>query len=111
MGTVKILERLAKGEKSSNEYTRRNFDQGLEAARALSKALNGGDRNNIMLGFLDGLVREHRYLQSEMVWMLLTILAELASPDLVNRTDARNEYAIKACADLREALKDRLPLA
>ena len=92
------------------EHVRRDFEAGRDAAKALSKALNGGSRDSITLGFLDGMAREHRYLQDQTVWTLLVALAELAGPDLKDRTDARNECAIKACGLVREALKENLPL-
>jgi len=108
MSILKTLDTLSQ---NGAEHVRRDFEAGQEAAKALGKALNGGHRATIALGFLKGLTREHRYLQSEVIWALLQTLAELGGDDLNGRTDARNEHAIKACVDLREALKDRLPLA
>ena len=75
-----------------------------ELTEALCKALNGGSRKDAVAGVVDALRHEHRYLQSEAVWALLEALGTLAT----ERTDARNEHAIKACGDLKAAVGDRI---
>ena len=75
-----------------------------ELTEELCKALNGGSRADAVKGVIEGLKYEHRYLQSEAIWCLLEALGTLAT----ERTDGRNEHAIKACADLRAAVGDRI---
>ena len=66
--------------------------------KGLCKALNGGSRKEAVLGVMDALKREHRYL----LLLLLLLLR------LLERSDARNEAAIRACGDLRKAVEDRI---
>ena len=75
-----------------------------DSTKALCKALNGGSRKDAVAGLLEVLTREHRYLQSEVIWALLEALGSMAT----ERTDARNEAAIRACGDLRKAVGDRI---
>jgi hypothetical protein len=106
--TEKLFDKV-QAARRGNDYTRRDFDAGVELATALAKALNGGDRNNLVLGLTEGLTREHRYLQGEAVFALLKALGNLGSlADSSRHTDARNVHAYRACAKIREALRDQI---
>ena len=76
-----------------------------DAIETLTRALNGGTRRDVIAGLVQGLSREHRYLQSEAIWALLEALARLPQE---TGTDARNEHAVNACADVYAALADRI---
>jgi hypothetical protein len=106
--TDKLFTKIQAAQRG-NEYTRRDFEAGVELAKALAKALNGGDRGNLVLGFTEGMAREHRYLQGEAIFALLKALGNLGGlADCSRHTDARNEHAYRACAKIREALRDQI---
>ncbi len=87
------------------------FEKARGAVADLCKVLNGGgqqEKRTIVAGILEGLTHEHRYLQNEALWLLLTSLGAFGGLPSGRFTDARNEHAHKACADLREALGDRI---
>lgn len=81
------------------------FRAGVEAADSLADHLNGGGQKSAMYGLLYGLMKTHRHLQAQTVWTLLEALGRLPDVDL---GDARNEHALKACGEVREALKERI---
>ena len=89
----------------SNKYTNDTFEEARDAAEKLTKALNGGTSKAAMLGMLEALWCEHRYLQNEAIIVMLAALANLPS---ATGTDARNEFGISLCLKIREALADEL---
>ena len=91
---------------TSNKYDRAKFDAARDAIVALGNALNGGSRDAVLTGALDGLLRTHRYLSNEMVVVLLTMLGDFASLPEAMVSDGRNEFAYRVCGKLRTALKD-----
>ena len=72
----------------------------------LLDCLNAGSDREAIPGVVEGIRTTHRHLQGKGIFALLTALGEL--PKLECATDARNEHAYAACADLREALKERI---
>lgn len=88
-------------------YERGTFEAARDAVLALTKALNGGCRKAAIAGLLDGLTHEHRHLQNEAIWTILTALGAFGG--LPSRfVDARNESAHKACGDIRVTLAERI---
>jgi len=81
-----------------HESTQKAFERARELTLELGKALNGGDKGAIQYGILDGLLSEHRYLQSEMVFSLLNALGRWSTLESV--TDARNEAAHETCKNI-----------
>lgn len=106
---TKIAERireLASG--PSTEGEKRNCDayrEAKDAMKALGKAINGGPEDATALGLLAGLADEHRYLQNNLIQILITVLGNLP---VVEGTDARNEFGIGLCAEVRELFADKL---
>lgn len=78
------------------------FEAASEAIKALGKASNGGNKQAILFGLLDGLLHEHRYLQSEVIFTLLKALGIFGQLPTHNVTDARNEAAHATCRRLAE---------
>jgi hypothetical protein len=98
--------RNAEGKRAS-EHSRETFNAARDSFLALAKALNGGNRKHAIAGLLEGITHEHRYLQNEGIWSLLTALGAFGG--LPERfTDARNASSHKACKDLRTTLGDRI---
>lgn len=91
-----------------NKHDRETYHKARDAAYALGDLLNGGSKNAVMLGLVEGLVRQHRYLQNEAIVTLLTALGEFGALPERQFTDARNEFAHKLCRLLRERFKDEL---
>jgi hypothetical protein len=89
----------------ANKYTRATFQKAKEGMEELTRALNGGTSKAAMLGVLDALWSEHRYLQNEAIIALLSALANLAP---VAGSDARNEFGIGLCQKIRDTLDDEL---
>jgi len=102
-----ILDRLSEARSDTREHVRRDYLAGRRAAEGLGRGLNGGSRDTVMLGLLDGLRNEHRYLQGEAVWTILQALSYLGADPLRTYVDGRNEHAIRACEDIRARLVDR----
>ena len=75
------------------------------AMLALGKAVNGGNTNATALGLLAGLAVEHRYLQNELVQVLITVLGNLPE---VEGEDARNSFGLRLCREIRTVFKDNL---
>jgi hypothetical protein len=82
------------------------FNVAKAAAALLLDALNAGSKRDAIPGVVAGITTTHRHLQGEGIFTILEALGEL--PKLDNATDARNEHAYKACAELREALRERI---
>jgi len=76
------------------------------AAALLLDALNSGSKRDAVPGVVAGISATHRHLQGVGLFAILEALGEL--PKLEHATDARNEHAYKACAELREALRERI---
>jgi hypothetical protein len=76
------------------------------AIALLLDSLNSGSKRDAVPGAVAGILTTHRFLQGQGIFTLLEALGEL--PKLENATDARNEHAYKACAELREALRERI---
>ena len=106
---TKIAERIRELERGPRtEGEKRNCDAYLkakEAMEALGKAINGGPEDATALGLLAGLWEEHRYLQNNLIQILVTVLGNLS---VVEGTDARNEFGIGLCEEIRVLLKDKL---
>lgn len=67
--------------------------------------ITGIDPDTLALGLLAGLYQEHRYLQSHLILALITALGNLGE---IEGTDARNEFGIGLCREIRELFKDKL---
>jgi hypothetical protein len=76
------------------------------AVGLLLDSLNAGSERDAIPGIVAGIVSTHRHLQGVGIFALLKALGHL--PELEHATDARNEHAYKACAELREALRERI---
>jgi len=91
-----------------NKWDRETFGAVEAATKAITKALNGGNKKAAEAGLLYGLVNEHRYLQGEAIATILMALGRYGALPEGSYTDPRNQFAHKLCAKLREALDDDL---
>ena len=87
------------------KYDRETFRRADQLMEELGKLLNGGSKSVAVLGVINGLRREHRYLQNEAIISLLTALGRLPE---VEGTDARNEFGIDLCRKVRKTFDDSL---
>ena len=87
------------------KYDRETFRRADMLMEELGKLLNGGSKGAAILGVVNGLRREHRYLQNEAIISLLTALGRLPE---VEGTDARNEFGIGHCKTVRKTFDDSL---
>lgn len=94
--------------RTANKWDRETFEAVEKATKAISKALNGGNRKAAEAGLLFGLVNEHRYLQGESIVTILMALGHYGGLPEGTYVDDRNRFVHKVCAKLREALKDDL---
>jgi hypothetical protein len=92
----------------SNPHARKAFEEARDAVMALGDALNGGSKDVILAGILEGMMRTHRYLSNEMVIALLTAMGEFGSLPESSVSDARNSFAFKLCGKVRENFSDEL---
>jgi len=119
------LERPARKEHQKRE--RDGYREIKTVVDNLGRALNGGTRrggepkpcetcqhdpgitavsaDTLALAFTSALTREHRYLQNELIQALIMALGNMPE---VEGTDARNEFAIGLCKDIRFLFKDKL---
>ena len=106
---TKIVDRIRELErgprKESEQRDCEEFRVAKEAMKALGKSINGGSPDIVALGLLTGLWQEHRYLQNNLIQILITVLGNLSE---VEGTDARNEFGIGLCQEVRVLLKDKL---
>ena len=82
------------------------FNIAKGAIALLLDALNSGSKTDAVPGVVEGILTTHRHLQGQGIFALLEALGTL--PKCEHATDARNEHANKACAELREALRERI---
>ena len=82
------------------------FTMAKAALALLLDAHNAGSERDSIPGMVAGITHTHRHLQGKGIFAVLTALGHL--PALENATDARNQHAYDACAELREALKERI---
>lgn len=102
-------ELVTAARKGLSEHGVKRHDTYLLAKAAVAlllDALNSGSKRDAVPGVVAGIVATHRHLQGQGIFALLEALGEL--PKLENATDPRNEHAYKACAELREALRERI---
>lgn len=90
-----------------DKYDRKAFKKGEDLAKELCDSVNGMSRNVIAAGFLEGILRSHRFLQSEAIFCLMQALGDFGALE-EHVTDPRNEAAHEACGKVREALRDVL---
>lgn len=100
---LRELESPVEEEHKIREYA--GYREAKSVMVDLGKAINGGSADTLALGLLAGLYQQHRYLQNEMIQTLITVLGNLAQ---VAGTDARNEFGIGLCREIRELFKDKL---
>lgn len=74
------------------------------AIALLLDCVNGGDSKDAVIGTVEGIRTTHRHLQSVGIFALLEALGTVSKLS----SDARNEHAYRACAEMREALKERI---
>jgi len=84
------------------------FNEAREAVRKLGNLLNGGSKEAVLAGMVEGLLMQHRYLQGETIVRLFTALGEFGGLPEGQYTDARNAFAHKLCSLLRERFRDDL---
>lgn len=87
---------------SLDARSRAEFLEGAKVAQTLSNLINGGSSKELTKGFLAELKCTHRYLQSEVIWLLIGALKGMATEN----TDARNDFAIDACKKIAEEHTD-----
>jgi len=103
-----IIQRLADlGGYKAQKYEREAFERGKEIATTLTDAVNGMDRQTVAAGFLEGILRSHRHLQSEAIFAVFQALGDFGALE-ERMTDPRNEAAHGACSKVREVLRDIL---
>jgi hypothetical protein len=83
------------------------FQKAKVATMLLLDATNTmGSEREVTSGIVAGIVRTHRYLQSQGIISILTALGEFGRSD--SGSDPRNEHAKGTCAKLLEVLRDRI---
>jgi hypothetical protein len=109
MTEPRIIETIRKLERGEIRDSRRErYLEARNAAEKLGDLLNGCSKSYVMAGIVEGLVRQHRYLQNETIVTLLEALGEFGALPEGQYTDARNEFAHKLCRLLRERFQDEL---
>jgi hypothetical protein len=102
------FEKIRSFESSESRHDRETFKKASELAAALGDVLNSGSSEAAVAGFLDGVLRTHRYLSNSAVIVLLTALGDFGALPEPAVSDARNAFAYKLCRKLRESFKDDL---
>ena len=104
--THDLVRALREGLQGAGVDRHDTFNIAKGAIALLLDALNSGSKTDAVPGVVEGIRTTHRHLQGQGIFALLEALGTL--PKLEYATDARNEHAYKACAELREALQERI---
>lgn len=104
--THDLVTAAREGLKGAGVERHDTYNLAKAAVALLLDALNSGSREDAIPGVVEGIQTTHRHLQGVGIFALLEALGTL--PKLEHATDARNEHAYKACAELREALAERI---
>jgi hypothetical protein len=84
------------------------FEKARDAMALFGDLLNGGSKEAVLTGMVEGLAKPHRYLQNEAIITLFYALGEFGGLPEGQYTDPRNAFAHKLCGLLRERFKDEL---
>jgi len=87
---------------------RKTYEAARELAYKLGDILNGGSSGVVVAGLVEGLIRQHRYLQNETIIALLTALGEVGRLPDTCFVDPRNEFGFNLCRKLRQDFRDDL---
>jgi hypothetical protein len=91
---------------------RESFESAVEMFKKMGDIMNYMSRDSLLgPALIDGMCRTHRTLQEKVILDLLTGLGnygKMYRDNPVRWTDARNEFALKLCAKVYDALKDDL---
>lgn len=84
-----------------------------EVAEVISRYVNGAGTEDIS-ALADEILWDHRTLQQQTFGLMMTCIEKWARVGLTPNFDARNEYTVKLCKMMFEAVKDewygRVPL-
>lgn len=103
--TIRKFERVTQ---ESDRHDAKKYGEARDAVLKLGDALNGGSREAIAAGVVEGLLRTHRYLSNEVVVAFLTALGELGALPEAEVSDPRNKFAYELCQKLRRTFRDEL---
>ena len=78
---------------------------GKKAAAALSNFVNG--MGNDKRGFVEGVTKEHRFLQQEMFDLFFSCMLEWSTYYEEDNYDGRNEHACKLSNEIMEAILNK----
>ena len=77
------------------------YNEGMKLAKEVSHMMNVGSHYDKACGFIDGLLQSHRFIQHMEIKLFAYILKCFSE----NRTDERNEKAVKLAGVIKEAVE------
>jgi hypothetical protein len=81
-------------------------EQGAQAYGPLSYMMNIMGNSQMVNGFIDRVMQDHRYLQQQFFSMLMKIVRRYATAFENRDFDGRNECACKTAHEIAKAMKD-----
>jgi hypothetical protein len=105
---IEAIRAFERPSKTTNKYDLATYEKARDITQSLIDLTNGGGKGAIVAGMVEGIVRNHRYLQQEGILCLFQALGEFGSLSEGSFTDPRNEFAHKMCKLLRERFRDEL---
>ena len=104
---IRRLEGRVQGDRP-HPSERKTYQAAKEVGEKIGDILNGGSKDTVVAGLVEGLTRQHRFLQNETIVAVLTALGEVGSLPDSCFVDARNEVGMSLCRKLRKAFRDEL---
>lgn len=86
-------------EQCNRDY--QEYKSGRELAEHLGNFVNKMGRHSKVKGFIEGMFSQHRTLQQSVFELFLKWVYKMADTEYY---DARNEYTVKYCKKIKEAL-------